>query len=925
MNKNHSYKNLLRVNVWKHFCNTIFSLCALTTLVFSASFPHLTQAQSVEDIVGSVTGLVDSGVDGFDQCASAFAIDDVISSATGVFNEVRSIVATASNLLSSVPTQDPGSISALSGLLEATKSSAVNEQCLDALASIASGRAIESMNQQVIGFVNGFNDGQVKFVEDIDQLLADQAEISLRDFLATAPIVSQTCSVFRDEVLDEVRTAFATEYAGTAVVMDEGLTTSQLWEGVESNCALDQITGSPEDTAAFLNGDFSRGGWEGFMALVFDPGSNPSTASSLIASELDTTIFNDQQRLQTEIENNDGFLSGYECIPSGRTYFGVGECPFLPGQDPITGGGGQREQSRVITPGQLISDQLSQAVGSGRDIANLTDELSDLVRGTGSRIADAIFGTPGTAARGLAAVGRACRPGEQNCGEDNFTILGNPREFFGTYQGADPLGYLAELIADQVETEEEVIQELENFATVYNSTEVQTLINSANQCLLNPNLNKITAATLSSRLTEFSTIPDRVFNSEIIVTEEGPQKVDWAGNNFQWEPGRIYGLQECNRNIYRDDEGAEKRWRYRDSPQYSYGVSQASNGDWQWNIYACVAADDTVGGRGSDYMFRKVPHTPKAYRSPDNRRKIDWTGQPLDWSRSDRYENQFSYGLSICDNRTSNEYVYTVGNVDKAKQSIGENNSFNISQITRIVGGVLNGTFSGPGTQLISHSQITARYRYDLLWYEAEPGSGETWYRHQCRPVNFGGDDRWDSGVRATWPDELINSAPVGPARVPINKSANFDEYIAERRDLVNQLRNICASGNGNTLVERCDSAIQIGEGGNQSGFNQARTTYQSLSGSFVQPTQKRLILDTVRSGFGSDGTSGSYIDLRNAFTQSNCSILPAPPTGFPGPNPNNGPITDTDNEEGPSQPDNFPEDGPEIPIPDPRDEIRIR
>jgi hypothetical protein len=326
----------------------------------------------------------------------------------------------------------------------------------------------------------------------------------------------------------------------------------------------------------------------------------------------------------------------------------------------------------------------------------------------------------------------------------------------------------------------------------------------------------------------------------------------------------------------------------------------------------------------------------------------------------DRFENQFRYGGNICDGRTIDQYTYTVGNVQKVKQAIEENSLGQITGAAQIVGGLLTGGFGLPLTiRALGGSGIA----YDLLWYELEPGTQNTWFRHSCRPVDWA---EYDSGHEVRWPDEYIYSAPLGQdgevfpawieyirqllnnqnptppdyeliseeldsARIPLSQAANFTEYIGVRQTLINQLTSICAAGTGETLLERCDDVIQV-SGNDQSAFNEARAAYQRLSGSFIASNQRRLILDSLRAGISEDGSEGSLIELGELYQTVGCGSLPPLDIGFDSPNPNNNPTLPAPTPpptDDPEEPDD-PEEGPETQDPatnplyyDPRDEIR--
>lgn len=963
----------------KYFLQSFTTTITIFALIIITILPQYAVAQQNSDVseaFRATEAIIRSGADGLDTCAKSVSIDDTFSTAVGIFKESYSFI---KNLLDGVPIQDAGGNDILAEINQANDQAQIISQCYDTLASLTSAETIEQLNQNVITFINGVEDGVVKFNQDPEALLRDVAAVSMREFLREAPIVSQTCSIYRQNALESIYTQYNEQFGGSIFLTgvtsgnsddpraqgnsvpnsDVPTLINQLVEDARDNqnpgCALEQYAGSPEAAQAFVEGDFSRGGWDAWLSLAFDPGSSRVNAEAELSNQLNTKINQDGEEFLEQLNANGGFLNGYQCPTRGVIFYGVGECP--PDEN------GNVEDPDIITPGNTLQAQLDEAINSGRDLLETVDEVSDMVFGTGSRILGAIFGSNEAVAAGanvakggllgLGANSGLCRSGgnSQNC--DDFGLVGSPIQQYGAYQGNDPLGYLAELIADQVETEQEVVDQLTLFRATYESPLNQTLVDHSQQCVefMQADNRNEDSRILADVLNDYIDIPNQIFNSDIEVVERGPQKVDWAGNNFEWQAGRIYGLQECSGDVYRDREGDHRRWVYRADPRYSYSISHdEETGNWQWNIFACVAMDDRKRGQGSDFNFRKVPYSPPAYRAPDNRRKIDWNGRPLDWSNVDRYEEQFRYGSNQCDSRTVGEYSYTVGNVIKVKQSARENkDKKRLDAVVPVQGGAKHGQVALPQDlhnkvqRLLFHQlnfmyhRISNHHYYDLLWYEVEPGTENTWYRHECRPVQW---TEYHEGIERNWIEEFTNHVPykngsvvsrseaAGSARVPLSQALNFDDYIAERTELINGLLGICQaeSYDPDTLEAQCDQAIAI-NGTDQSNFDQARQKYERLSGRFISSTQKRRITNIINAGIGDNTNeqSGLLGDLSNAFSLLQCNQYPLEnrPIGFENDNPNEeftDPNDDFPNDdEDPS--DNPDEDLPTDDDPDPNDD----
>ncbi len=113
-----------------------------------------------------------------------------------------------------------------------------------------------------------------------------------------------------------------------------------------SRCSITSIV---QNFQGFVNGDFSQGGWPGWISMTSQAQNNPF-GSQLMAEEIVAMkITNRQNTAKVSIDWGKGFRS---LLSSDGT---------------------------IKTPGSLINDQLSKATGNELDYLNLAREFDDIV------------------------------------------------------------------------------------------------------------------------------------------------------------------------------------------------------------------------------------------------------------------------------------------------------------------------------------------------------------------------------------------------------------------------------------------------------------------------------------------------------------------------------------------------------------------
>jgi hypothetical protein len=283
-----------------------------------------------------------------------------------------------------------------------------------------------------------------------------------------------------------------------------------------------------------------------------------------------------------------------------------------------------------------------------------------------------------------------------------------------------------------------------------------------------------------AQVEQFISIPNQAAEagSGIENPEIGPQKVDWAGNDFEWTEGERYGfdMSNCTDETYPDGG-------FFDNVHYSYYVARVSNGnggyEFRWIINMCNRE-----GREP----RVEGHRPLAFRPAiTNRVKVDWESNDLDWQIIDRYEgDENRYLFNFCDSTNVGEASYHVGNYQRAMQNLGDDD--------------------------------------ELIEFVLEPGSLENWYRSICRNTGF-----------PIYTYDWIDTEYVGSAFRPIPQNAtSLDERIASVTSLRDSLSALLEQVEALSNRERVPPATPEEYGNIQSALNALRATYRFSTSSEV-------------------------------------------------------------------------------------------
>lgn len=223
----------------------------------------------------------------------------------------------------------------------------LKEHGLDAVVWALGRETVNALVARTLDWVNtGFN-GNPAFVQNpliFTRNIQDETALTFfsqkRDELSDTP--------FGDEVVSGLLHQYANSYGGQSY-------------------DLDNYTGSRANSEAFLDGEFSKGGWDAWFAVARNPensflgsyvkgiGERDSVTNKKLASEFQ------------KLEWGDGFKSI------------------------------ENEKGEILTPGVIIKSQLEDVLGSGLRTLENADELSELIGALVATMTNSILSDTGLA------------------------------------------------------------------------------------------------------------------------------------------------------------------------------------------------------------------------------------------------------------------------------------------------------------------------------------------------------------------------------------------------------------------------------------------------------------------------------------------------------------------------------------------------
>lgn len=240
---------------------------------------------------------------------------------------------------------------------------------LDSIMKLAVKQIIEKLQQQVIGWVTGGNNGNPIFETNINGFLSDLDFKTGTNYLsALSGDSGQVCSYFKNDLVSGLSSYFNIPNF------------NQISSSV---CGAERQVGK-QKVQQFLSGDFDGGGgWDTWSAISQNDDSNPLGAYLMHQDQIATAMSREESIQREILDQGHGFHSLTDSL------------------------------GNITTPGALIADQLNQVVSSNIRQLELSKNFDDIVTALASSLISQLIngsgGLTGTAARSKSTQGTAAQ------------------------------------------------------------------------------------------------------------------------------------------------------------------------------------------------------------------------------------------------------------------------------------------------------------------------------------------------------------------------------------------------------------------------------------------------------------------------------------------------------------------------------------
>jgi hypothetical protein len=281
-------------------------------------------------------------------------------------------------------------ISAVSDVVSTAK-----ESVGDSLAFLASQIILKNITAQTVNWINNGFRGNPAFIENPERFFRNQADIIVNRALGEQ-LTNTLCTPFQLQV----RLAIVKQY---------------LSESQPPSCTLDRIAGNFE---GFIN-NFENGGWTSWLSITTNSNNNPYGAYYKAQDMINLQVSSNEQKYNKQLSYGRGFLSFERCkTRAGSTNPRAGSAPLtgtvkqecvrrapLEIGNPNSGqcleyrdvridsagnelaiddndasvAPGECAEKETVTPGSVIENQLTKALGSSVSKLEVADEINEIV------------------------------------------------------------------------------------------------------------------------------------------------------------------------------------------------------------------------------------------------------------------------------------------------------------------------------------------------------------------------------------------------------------------------------------------------------------------------------------------------------------------------------------------------------------------
>ncbi len=313
-----------------------------------------------------------------------------------------------------IPVTDAANLTANTVTSVNATSQTVVEKILNGLAWTVAKLTVQSITRSTVNWINSGFQGSPAFVSDLQSNLKYLGDAVANDFFnqLNKTVVDSTGfnikSPFQDQISQQLRAQYYKQTSGLL-----GLSAYDL-------------SGHSADPKAFLNGNFSQGGFDAFLSASQNPANNPFGAYKLASDQLWASIDAAAQQRTAELGWGKGFSSWRGACNSvtdasspanngGNTTtvdtaglsntannainaaLGTPSTAGTPAAAaPVSlSKAEQCTGNSVKTPGSVIEDQLENSLGTGIRQLELADSINEIVGALMGQLVNKVLGSGG--------------------------------------------------------------------------------------------------------------------------------------------------------------------------------------------------------------------------------------------------------------------------------------------------------------------------------------------------------------------------------------------------------------------------------------------------------------------------------------------------------------------------------------------------
>ncbi len=264
-------------------------------------------------------------------------------------------------------------------------------QVLNGLAWAVEKTAIQSITKSLVNWINSGYQGSPAFVTNLDQNLQDLGDGVANNFFDAlqSNTGANVRSPFQDQVTQRLRSTY---YGSTAK------------SAPNAGYNLNKYSNNPR---AFLNGDFSQGGFDAWFAVVTNDQNNPIDAFHSQQNALANSVANVRTNQLHELDWGRGFISWRgDCIAPKATSAQT-NADILSGQASPTALSSANNCSsyEIKTPGSVVENALGITVTSPLRQLELANSINEVVGAVASQLVNQVLGGTGLSGLGSPSAG----------------------------------------------------------------------------------------------------------------------------------------------------------------------------------------------------------------------------------------------------------------------------------------------------------------------------------------------------------------------------------------------------------------------------------------------------------------------------------------------------------------------------------------